>query len=771
MRTLKRTAITFITVVTVFTIICFIALQKSLPLTKGRISISGLSNEVRVDRDSKGIPTIIGHSRTDVAQTLGFLHAQDRFFQMDLMRRAAAGELSELFGKEALEFDKQRRLHQLRVNAKNIYIHLSPQEKEILHAYTLGVNQGLQHLGARPFEYFLLRVKPQEWKKEDTVLVGLSLFFELQDSTGTYDLARGYLRKQLPDSTYDFFMDNGSAWDSALDGSRKPIVEIPGPDEFHFHQENHLVNHPSIPLKLGGSNQWAVIGARTKNGAGMVACDMHLNFSVPTIWYRAAFKFIDTEGEPIHIIGATLPGTPFMAVGSNQHIAWGFTNGYIDTTDLVMVSPNPNNEKEYLTINGPVPFESHSEQINIKGEPPETFIINKTIWGPILSETFYGHTIAVQWIAHLPSCFNLRTVELETTKSAYEALAILDNIKIPIMNFVVADKEGHIGWKWVGALPHRMGFDGSVPVQGASVDALWKGLLNPSLYPEIIDPSEGHLWTANNRTLENPPFVVGQYLNGIRAHQIKKRLQDLENTIPTDMLEIQLDDEAIFFKRWQKLLVQILEKASPNPRRKELLEIMKNWHGHCSTDSSAYYWIRTWRKSTYDTVFKRLLPENCYFALHMFDFEEPLWKLVSEKPEYLINPLYPSWDDELLSIADSMMHEESPLNKTWGSANTLEINHPMSHALPILDTWLNMPHVPVGGDFYVPYLNNPIAGASQRMVVSPGNEEEGIFHMPCGQCGHPLSPHYRDSHSDWLNGTPSPFLPDEAVTSLVLLPT
>jgi penicillin amidase len=767
MKYLTRTAMAVLLFLAVVTLTIVILLRLSLPLTEGSISLSGLSGEVRIERDALGIPSIHARSRLDVAHALGFLHAQDRYFQMDLMRRAAAGELAELFGKEALEFDKERRIHQLRAVAKKICFNLSAEEYALLNSYTSGVNQGLQNLSGKPFEYFILQTKPRRWKPEDTILVGLSLFFELQDANGTYDLVRGYLKEQLSQNAYDFFLSNGSEWESALDGSKIPSLKIPPANDFLFTKVSILENQPALPLKLGGSNQWALAGSHSKTGAGLVACDMHLNFSVPNIWYRASFNYPILGGGDVKIVGATLPGTPLMAIGSNQHIAWGFTNGYLDTTDLVIVKSNPDNLNEYLTVNGPVPYERVIEKILVKSESVESLEIIKTIWGPISKEKYFGQSIAIQWIAHLPSCFNLRLIDLEKATSTLESLKIIDTVHLPIMNFTVADKEGHIGWKWIGGLPKRIGFDGSTPIVGEKIDALWKGLSSTSDYPKIIDPPSGYLWTANNRTLKNGSFV-GQYLNGVRAHQIERRLSSVKKASPKDMLALQLDDEAFFFQRWQKLMLEVLNN-SPTPQRTNLAAIVKQWDGHCSADSSAYFWIRTWRQMTYEKILQRLLPENSHFVLSTLDLEEPLWLLVSQKPSYLINPHFISWNDELISFVDLLL-EQFPEEQTWGTTNTLEINHPFGKAFPFLDRWLNMSHAAVGGDYYVPYLNSPIAGASQRMAVSPGKEEEGIFHMPGGQSGHPFSAYYRNSHEDWLKGNPSPFLPGSTEKSLTLSP-
>jgi penicillin amidase len=464
----------------------------------------------------------------------------------------------------------------------------------------------------------------------------------------------------------------------------------------------------------------------------------------------------------------TLPGIPFIAAGSNTHIAWGFTNGYVDTTDLVLIDVDSTNPNNYLTPNGSVPFEERVEEIQIKDSPPCFHKILWTQWGPIDPTPFLGKPVAVRWIAHDPDAFNFRMIDLETTATVPEALQIASNIHLPVLNFMVADAEGHIGWSFLGCIPKRLGYEPELPVSFTDGTKRWDGIRASKETPALIDPPQGRLWTANNRVLHDTSLGFDQ-LNGIRAYQIRKRLTSQHKLSLDDMKNLQLDDEVLFFTRWQKLLLEILD--SQNSRHQELYTQVKGWDGHCTSSSQGYFWIRTFRDRVKALVLGRLLAP-CFHAcpdldIGAFDFEEPIYQIVSQQPLYLST--CNSWTKELSALIDEMLLTKD-INISWGETNRACIQHPLSTALPFFNQFLNMPRTPLTGDWYVPRLAGPSVGASLRMIVSPGHEEEGLFNMPCGQSGHPLSPHYRDQHAAWLEGKPTPFLPGKSIHQLMLIP-
>jgi penicillin amidase len=771
--------------------VAYFMLWASLPHVSGTKLLPGLSSTVTIERDALGIPTIRGKTRLDVARATGFTHAQDRFFQMDLLRRSAAGQLSELLGPKAIEIDKSRRIHGFRELVGVVYEQLPDEQRQLINAYAEGVNAGLQSLQARPFEYFLLSSKPTLWRPEDCLLIGYALFFDLQDSTGVYDLTRACLKESLPESVYAFFNKNGSFWEAPLDGSQTAMLPIPAPDHFAYLQGQPVGNDISMKEERtpqGGSNQWAISGKHTADGNPLVACDMHLRISVPNIWYRAAYLYQDENGKETSVYGVTLPGTPVMAVGSNRRIAWGYTNAYADTTDVVLIDVNPENPDEYQTPNGYIPFERISEVIKVRGQDPVVFDIVKTVWGPVLSQSFMGQPIALRWAAYEPDATNMGMYLMEKAGNVEEALRTIHSVKLPSLNFTVGDSQGNLGWSIVGYIPKRKGFDGQLPVSFADGSKGWEGPLPPAEYPSMINPSSGILWTANNRTVGDPWIGVvgnGGYHNAVRAYQIRQKLSQVDKAKPADMLALQLDDNAWYLTRWAKLLQEVLKSRSAqlDTRKQELLEIIATWDGKGSVDSAGYRFTKSFREFTARKVLGRVL-RPCYekwagFDYENFDFEEPLWLIVSGKPAYLADPISGNWDDELLAVVDDVLAYQQkiaggpqvPLKEmTWGKLNVLDVRHPLSAALPYFSFLLDMPKDPISGDSHMPKVSRPKSGASQRMVVSPGHEEEGIFHCPCGQSGNPLSPHYRDAHTAWLKGEASPFLPGPAIDRLVLQP-
>lgn len=745
-------------------------LYGSFPIDSGKHLMQGLQNSVRIERDSQGIPSIFASNRLDIARSLGFIQAQDRFFQMDLLRRAAAGELSELLGRSSLESDKKRRMHQFRNIARKTFAMLNDSEKQFLIAYAEGVNEGLKSLTVVPFEYLLLLITPQPWLPEDSLLVGFELFFGLQDSTGKDDLTRGIMQQQLPKAVYDFLLQNGSEWEAPLDQSHLPKIPIPSAEDFAYLRENgsyRKTHLDSIATPIGGSNHWVVSGKHTLNGKPLLACDMHLPLSIPNIWYRTSLSYLDTNGKEVNIWGITLPGLPLMMIGSNSYVSWGFTNACIDTTDLVMIEVDPHRSDHYLTAEGSKPFNKQTEIIKIKGEKPETFTFQTTIWGPVIQERYRDHPLALLWVAHDPQSFNLSLQQMETAQNLTSALSVIKKSKVPLVNVVLADRQGNIAWTLIGRFPKRLGFDGSVPISFADGTKSWKGeILN---FPLIVNPSSGLLWTANNRVVGQHWLAIfgRSFSNSIRAWQIRHRLQTLRQATPEKMLEIQLDDEAFFFKRWQLLLLEILKKY---PEKEKIYHIIKTWDGKSSCDSKAYRLIRQFRASIYRRVLERIF-QPCIdvwkdFSYDAFDYEEPVWMIVHQRPFYLIDPKLGSWDAEFLAILDEIFLSD----ETWGEINPLKMQHPLSQFFPFLRFFLDMQQDPMSGDFYMPHVQSPTEGASQRMVVSPGNEREAIFHVPGGQSGHPLSPHYRDGHSAWLKGDSTPFLPGSPVKTLILNP-
>jgi penicillin amidase len=765
------------------------ALVASLPQVEGTRGLPGLQAEVRIERDGLGTPTIRGKSRLDVARATGFVHAQERFFQMDLLRRRAAGELSEIVGPATLKADREIRIHRLRNVARAVVAAAPAADRALVQAYTDGVNAGLAALGEKPFEYLVLRAQPAPWQLEDTVLVTLAMFMTLQDSKGARESTLGVLYDVLPAPLADFLAPRGTEWDAPLVGDAYAQPPVPGPEVVDLRGTRPPDLPEEQPGGIGeaslGSNNWAVAGRLTAHGGAIVANDMHLDLGVPNVWFRVSLAWPE-GGEERRVTGVSLPGSPAIVAGSNGHVAWGFTNSYGDWSDLVVLEADPNDPSRYLTPEGWRQIEKVHERIRVKGGADEDLEVATTIWGPILDRDHHGRQRALRWTAQDQHAVNLGMLRMESPRSAREALEVANTVGAPAQNFVCGDAEGHIGWTILGIIPRRVGFDGRLPTSWADGTRRWDGWLEPSEYPRILDPVEGHLWTANARAGSDAMVHAigdGGYPLGARAGQIRDDLRVLDRTKATeaDMLRIQLDDRALFLARWRELLLATLtpEAVADHPERARLKQLVEAWSGHAAVGDAGYRFVRGFR-ATLARQALGALTAGCPAADPHFrvgelnQVEGPLWALVTARPVHLLNPRYASWSEQILAAVDAtaaVLGRRGALEaRTWGERNMVRVRHPLSRALPWASGWLDMTPEALPGDSNMPLFQSPEAGASERLAVSPGHEASGLFHMPGGESGHPLSPHYRDGHAAWAHGAPTPFLPGPTVSTLRLVP-
>lgn len=764
----------------------YFQVRASLPQLDGTAPLAGLGARVTVERDALGVPTIRGATRLDVTRAIGYLHAQDRFFQMDLLRRSAAGELSELFGAIALPRDRENRRHSFRRTAQQALARLSPAERATAEAYTAGVNAGLASLGQKPFEYLALRTPPTPWLPEDCLLVALAMKIDLEGSQLNYERSLATLRDTLGEAAVAFFAPLGSPYEAPIDGSVLPTAPMPSAQLIDLRKTAAPLT-ASLPFTEpypAGSNNFALGGAHTANGAALLANDAHLELSIPNTWYRAAFVWSDA-GRERRVSGVTLPGAPAVVIGSNGHVAWGFTVAYADVSDLVIVQPNGVDRSLYRRGEEFIPMEHRQETIRVKGAEPVVLETDWTVWGPIIGIGDKNHPLAQRWTAHDPEALNFTFADMENATDVRSAVAIAHRSGIPALNLLIADDHGEIAWTVAGRLPKRLGYDGRLPVAHHFGDRRWEGLLPPDEVPTVYAGAKDRLWTANSRVVGGAALATlgdGGYDLGPRAHQVRDDLAALEHATPRDLLGVQLDDRAVFLARWQKLLLDTLtpDALARHPERAELRALVEKWEGRASIDSVSYRLVREFRRHVHGLVFtpifERCKEANESFWWGNFHTEGALWTMLAEKPPHLLNPRFSLWSDLLLAGADNVIADlkkaHVPLDRaTWGAANTARIRHPLASVLPAwLAVWLSMPADPLPGDSNMPRLQGPHMGASERIVVSPGHESEGILHQPGGQSGHPLSPYFRAGHEAWVRGEPTPFLPGATVHTLELKP-
>lgn len=785
-RFLRQTALGALLMIVAAVVATWLLLRASLPRYDGDIAGAPVSDPVVVERDALGTATLRAATRDDLDWALGYVHAQERYFEMDLLRRRAAGELAELFGAVALPADRTARPHRMRTRLRQSLAHATPAQLRILDRYVAGVNAGLRDLTARPFPYLLTQTVPAPWQREDVLLVIAAMAFSLNDAGNRRELAFERMHAALPASAYRFITAAGGEWDTPLQGSAWVLPELPGADELDLRALAPASTEPAsiAAPKMPGSNSFAVAG-ELAGGSALVANDMHLDLRVPSLWFRARFVYADEHGAGVDITGATLPGTPAMIVGSNGHVAWGFTNSYIDTTDWIRVERDPADPSRYRTMDGWTSISRHDETLRVHGGDDERLAVEETEWGPILATDSDGAPLALAWTAHREGAFNLALMQLESARDAEEAVRLAQASGLPPQNFLVGDRDGRIAWTLAGRIPKRSGgYDATLPADWSQPGTGWDGWLDAKDYPSVIAPADGRLWTANQRVADSVQVAIlgdGGYDLGARAGQIRDDLRALTHFGAADMLAIQLDDRALLLQRWKDQLQAELSQAPPSPEIDRLRHALADWNGHAAIDSVAYRLVRAWRNEVIDRTmdgFAAVVRQRfADFALPKLpQSEHVVWKLLDERPAHLLPPGHKDWNDFLLwcALAAGGKLDGQPgglAARTWGERNTARIAHPLSRALPgWLARQLDMPADELPGDSNLPRVQAPDFGASERFAVAPGDEENGYFMMPGGQSGHPLSPYYGAGHSDWVQGTPTPFLPGPAHQVLRFLP-
>jgi penicillin amidase len=763
-------------------------LRASLAQLDGEHRVAGLQAPVTVARDERGVPLVSGTNRLDTAYAIGFVHAQERFFQMDLLRRSAAGELAELFGPRALPLDRAHRLHRFRARAAQRLASLAPGERAILARYVAGVNDGLQALRARPFEYALIGTVPRPWTADDSLLVVWAMYLDLQGNLEPRELARGWLREHATPEQLAFLLPEASEWDAPLDAPQVAPSSTPIP--------------PSAPAWWGGagspaahlaaaafadavgSNNYALAGKRTDSGAAIVSNDMHLGLQLPNTWYRLALRV--GEGARAHrSVGVTLPGAaPLIIAGSNGHVAWAFTNSYGDYLDLVALGTDAGHPQQVRTPAGwETPVES-VETIAVKGAPPDLLRVRETSLGPIREAG--GRLYAVHWIAHEPGAINLNHLKLETALTLEEALAIANTDGVPAQNFVAGDEHGNIGWTIAGVLPRRErpAMLASFPLQG---EPTWNALLAPSEYPRVVNPAAGQLSTANNRQLmgaEAERIGDGGFDIGARNRQLGAGLAALGPKAGVRAaFAVALDDRALFIAPWRARALAVLDDAAlaGHPQRAEFRRLLlASWDGHASVGSVGYRLARSSMWALQSLLFgaadrqMAALDPKATVGMATSRWPAVIARLLDAQPAGWLPAGYASWRDVQLAAIDRVIADldadGTPLaSATWGARNTANIAHPISAAVPQLRAWLAAPGDALPGDANMPRVAGPKFGQSERMTVAPGHEEQGLFDMPGGQSGHPLSPFFLRGHEEWVKGGAGPLLPGAAKHTLTFV--
>ncbi len=759
---------------------------QSLPQMDGEIQLPGLREPATIRFDARGIAEIQAASRLDAYRLLGFLHARDRLFQMDLLRRRMTGRLAEVLGQPAAAADRRQRLYGFDRVALQAVARLPAHQRAVLDAYTAGVNAVIDTAREFPPEFRLLHYRPARWAPADSLLIGASMFQTLTD-TEAEERMLTLMQACLPAAVAGFLTPDTDAFDRTLAGgerSRRPERSVPTEaiaallaDPRRQSQQVSAVGTDDFTL---GSNNWTVSGSKTADGCAILADDMHLPLGVPNLWYRAHLRYANHR-----LDGLTIPGLPLLVAGGNGHVAWGFTNLNADVLDLIRLETHPDHPEAYRTPEGWQPFDVATEALEIRDAPAEQLTIRRTLWGPVPERPLLGAPVALRWTALDPAAINLELLDIDRAETLDAAMRLFNRFGAPPQNVVLADERGQIAWTLTGLLPERRGFDGATSQNWAATGAGWSGYLAPASLPRLLNPPEGYIATANNRTVggDYPHSLGHNPANGYRAFRIRQRLAEQPRLDERDLHSLQLDMRGGFYEFYRLLALSLLpETASLSPEAREVRAAIAGWDGQLAPDSRGIALLVHWRsvlaQALIDPLVARCRQADPDFVYQWRQLDTPLQALIRQGlPQLASARGQPDWNAYLRAMLLDSARELKQRHRVdtlaqlpWRHVNAVRIQHPFSRAQPWAGSLLDMPTIPGACNSNCVKVLHERNGASERLVLSPNHPEAASLQMPGGQSGHPLSPHYRDQQADWADGQMSAFLPGPTQHQLHLLP-
>ena len=759
----------------------YFAVRSALPQLDGSAQIAGLSAPVTVTRDAHGVPVIKAQSLEDVFFAQGFVTAQDRLWQMDVMRRFASGELSEILGPDTLSVDREQRILGLRAAAHKSIESANPRDQGFFSAYARGVNAYIalqaSHL---PIEFRILKYAPKPWTPEDSVVIGNQMVKDMNYRYFEDALHREKILARLgPELTADLYV-NRSWHDRPPTVMREDIErqnnsndsddedddsdDDPASDSVTQHSARPALlrgDHDELPVI--GSNDWVISGAHTVTGKPLLCDDMHLGHQMPNLWYEAHL-----HAGALDVAGVTLPGVPYVIVGHNQKIAWGFTNVGPAVTDVYI--ENFNSEGAYQTPHGWLQPEHRTEIIHVKGQPDITVEVEITRHGPIITDLVPGETrpLALRWTLYDGLRIPFFDVDMAQNWDEFRhAFSLLD---APGQNVVYADVDGNIGYQTTGKVPIRASGDGSLPVSGADDAHEWIGYIAYDKLPRIYNPPSGIIATANGRIAPDdyqPPISM-EWDAPWRSARIYHVLESGRKFAPADMLALQTDihSEPDLFVA-ERLVYAVDHDPQASARAKRAADLMRNWDGRMLANSAA-----PTIAEVSASELRRLLLESRLSGAPATDKDDGglNWKtytwamrsvwlenILLHHPKRWLPEKYSSYDT-LLTAAVEAAVSGSDVPKdlalwNWGKFNAIEIQHPILGKIPLLNRWSGPGIQEQSGSGYTVKAVSRHHGPSERFTANLADLDQSTLNIVTGQGGNFLSPYYMDQWKAWYGGS------------------
>lgn len=754
----------------------YFAAKRALPQLDGTIHVTGLHARVAVVRDAHGVPHISAGNLEDLIFAQGYVTAQDRLWEMDMTRRYGAGELSEILGPSYLSVDRRQRILSLRQTAESASAALSAEMRRLGDAYARGVNTYIDsHASTLPLEFRVLGYRPRRWTIEDSLIAGAT-FSEMLNLGYAYSLVsrERVLARVPPDLGADLFPT--TSWRDHPPMQEEPPFEPEPEDQGNprrLRGRAHRISAADPNLTdilamaglendrfLPGSNNWVISGAHTASGKPLLSNDMHLEHHVPNIWYEVHL----TSGD-FDVAGVSAPGIPFVIVGHNPHIAWGFTNLNPAATDLYVESFNP--AGEYRTPAGWSKPGHRREVIHVNGGSDEALDVVTTRHGPIVTGIIPGESrqLALKWILYAPGALSfLPFYEADAAATWDEFRAAMSHFGSPGQNAVYADADGHIGFQATGWVPVRKSGDGTRPVPGDTDDYEWSGFLSFDQMPRVFDPASGLIATANSRTTPAgyPHLISNEWMAPYRTERIYHVLQSGKQFSPEDMLALQTDIYSDFDRFCAARFVYAIDHSSrAGARVREAADLMRKWDGRVTLDSPAPALVTRSRAQLRALLLAPVLgtsdgPEHGWrqYSWEMSD----VWmeNLLSRRPARWLPKEFGSWDDLLAAAVQRALDEKDVPRRlqewTWGKASPLYIQHPIFGRIPVLRRWSGPGERPQSGDSTTVKQVGRSFGPSERMTVNFADLDSSTLNIVTGQSGNLFSPHYMDQFDAWYQG-------------------
>ncbi len=762
------------------------AMLAALPQVDGNFQTSGLAAPVRVDRDAHGIPRITAQTMDDLVFAQGFVTAQDRLWQMDMLRRHAAGELAEVLGHSLLEHDRTQRYLQLRAVADRSVATLAPGERHALEAYSNGVNAAMaaaaDHL---PAEFRLLGYRPAPWQPRDSLLVSFAMAEDL--STNYPDkLNREAVASRLSPEDIAALYPVGS-WRDHPPAEGKPDLtapreminipldetqaEVATPQHFEDLQAARATLAQSVSALrcdgcAAGSNNWVVSGARSASGKPLVANDMHLSITLPGIWYT-----VELQAGNFHVSGVTLPGVPYVVVGHNDHVAWGFTNSGADVQDLYVEQVTGDS---YRSLDGSMqPLVHQREHIRVKRGLDTTLDVRETRHGnaltPLISPIFphESRAIALRWSLYEPGYATLPLYNIDAAASGAELVTAFAHFNGPSQNLVWGDDGGHIGYHLIGLVPLRgvQGQNGISPVPVNAGTYEWTGFIPYDQLPVVVDPPGGVLATANSRiSADNYPYAIAlDWELPYRNERIWKVLGDRTGLTPGDMTALQDDTFSALDKTVAERVAYAVDHAkAPSARAREAADVLRTWDGRVTRNSSAPNITQAVRLALMPMLLKPKLGD--LWTLYTWGERSYAIEMILEHASAGWLPReYGNWNDLLTAALEQGLKANAAPTKLanwqWGPTHNLQLLHPVfGSSWPL--RWLSgnpgssVAQLP--GNAYTVRAASGAHGASERFVTDLADPTHATMTLPQGESGMPRSPWFVDQWPWWTEGKPLP---------------